>query len=157
MLSICYLYDMKKALHVIQIQADSPHCPISFSWFWFCLCTTQNGRERQRYALKVTLCQFILCISIHYVYMQGSVLCTLLYALCMCLCAPDYMHLCVLVCMCVKVRQGCYAGVKWTPLWQPSACWHWRQKGTRLASITQRERCVCACPLQIFFSLKLIN
>lgn len=63
------------------------------------------------------VCVFILCISIHYVYMQGSVLRTLLYALCMCLRAPDYMHLCVLVCMCVKVRQGCYAGVKWTPLW----------------------------------------
>lgn len=46
---------------------------------------------------------------------------------------------------CVKVRQGCHGGVKRTPLWLPSACWHRRRKGTRLASITEWEPCVYVC------------
>ena len=52
---------------------------------------------------------------------------------------------------CVKVRQGCYVGVKWTPLWLPSACWHRRRKGTRLASITQWKVCLCVWRDNIYY------
>lgn len=74
--------------------------------------------------------------------------CVIVFMLCVCidrcaLTAGVSLWECVSVHTCVKVKQGCCVGVKWTPLCLPSACWH-RRRGHQ-TGIKVRAVCVCVC------------